>query len=529
MTVRRSMFRTFLTFLALCVLFATDSTTVMADEGADKPEPTAALRMLARSRVPAESGTGEAAIIEKSIAWSPEETAIIICDMWNEHWCRGATRRVGEMAPKMNEVVASAREQGVLIIHAPSSCMDAYRDTPQRQVAMNAPAASNAPQDIDQWCRHLPGEAELPIDDSDGGCDCQPPCEQRSPWTHQIDAIEIAPADAVSDSGREIWNLLEHRGIKNVIVMGVHTNMCVLGRPFGLRRMVDGGKQAVLVRDLTDTMYNSRQPPYTAHARGTDLVVAHIEEHVCPTVCADDIAGEPDAPHIVFIIGEREYDTKETLPAFAEKQLAPQGVRTTFVHVNPDDPDDFPGLEVLDEADLVVLSVRRRTPKTEQLERIRKYLDAGKPLVGIRTASHPFDRKKTPEPGHADWVKFDIEVLGGDYQNHYGNKPPNDPPTMVRVIEGVEDHPILEGFPAEPFPLTSHLYKSRDLADTATALLRGKIKGTDTDEVIAWTNDYHGGRIFYTSLGSPSDFEHPAFQRLLTNAIYWALERDPPR
>jgi len=240
-------------------------------------------------------------------------------------------------------------------------------------------------------------------------------------------------------------------------------------------------------------------------------------------------AEEPLPPHIVFIIGEQEYDTRKTLPEFAAKQLRPRGVHTTMVHVNPNDPDDFPGLEALDDADLIVLSVRRRTPKTAQLERIRNYLNAGRPLVGIRTASHAFDRKKPPKPGHADWVRFDIEVLGGDYQNHYGNKPPNDPPTLVRVIEGARDHPILRGFPAKPFPVTSHLYKSRNLADSATPLLRGRIEGTDSEEVVAWTNDYRGGRIFYTSLGNPADFKIPAFQHLLLNAIYWAMDREIPR
>jgi len=97
------------------------------------------------------------------------------------------------------------------------------------------------------------------------------------------------------------------------------------------------------------------------------------------------------------------------------------------------------------------------------------------------------------------------------------------------VIDGVEDHPILRGFPKKPFPVTSHLYKSRDLASSATPLLQGRIEGTDHEEVIAWTNAYHGGRIFYTSLGSPADFKLPAFQRLLVNAIDWALEREIPQ
>ncbi len=269
----------------------------------------------------------------------------------------------------------------------------------------------------------------------------------------------------------------------------------------------------------------------TARRLISRAIISIIALFATPVISLQSAEGaeEPSPPHIVFIIGEQEYDTQETLPEFATTQLQPRGYRSTMIHVNPNDPDDFPGLEVLDDADLIVLSVRRRTPKTEQLERIRGYLNAGKPLVGIRTASHAFDRKKPPAPGHADWVKFDIEVLGGDYQNHYGNKPPHDPPTIVRVIDGAQDHPILRGISTKPFPVTSHLYKSRNLADSATPLLWGRIRGTDDEEVVAWTNEYRGGRIFYTSLGNPADFKLPAFQRLLVNAIDWALERDIPQ
>ena len=69
-------------------------------------------------------------------------------------------------------------------------------------------------------------------------------------------AQDRTTSDAISDSGVEIWNLLEERGINNVILLGVHTNMCVLGRPFGLRQMAKNGKNVVLMRDMTDTMYN---------------------------------------------------------------------------------------------------------------------------------------------------------------------------------------------------------------------------------------------------------------------------------
>ena len=131
----------------------------------------------------------------------------------------------------------------------------------------------------------------MPIDDSDGGCDDQPKCAQGGPWTHEIDTLEIRPDDIISDRGEEVYNVLQQRGVENVIVMGVHANMCVLGRPFSIRQMVSLGKNVLLMRDMTDTMYNSRMRPFVSHFAGTDLVVAHIERHWCPSITSADFLG----------------------------------------------------------------------------------------------------------------------------------------------------------------------------------------------------------------------------------------------
>ncbi len=113
----------------------------------------------------------------------------------------------------------------------------------------------------------------------------------RAPWKSQIDMLTIVNDDYISDSGEEIWSILEAKGIKNVVLMGVHLNMCVLGRPFGLRQMAKNGKNVVLMRDMTDTMYNPQRPPYVSHFGGTDLIVEHIEKYVCPTISSDQIVG----------------------------------------------------------------------------------------------------------------------------------------------------------------------------------------------------------------------------------------------
>jgi type 1 glutamine amidotransferase/nicotinamidase-related amidase len=252
-----------------------------------KPERKVTLRLRGRSETSRGTGDWNETRLERDITLN--RTTIIICDMWDQHWCASATRRVSEMVPRMNEVIGAARRNGVLIIHAPSETLSAYSGTLARRRAIEAPNAA-PPFPLNNWqSLDRATEGALPIDDSDGGCDCQPQCKQYGAWASQHPGIEISDEDAVSDSGQEIYNLLEQYGIQNVIIMGVHTNMCVLGRPFGIRQLVRLNKNPVLVRDLTDTMYNPRKEPFVTHAEGTQLVVQHVEKYWCPTILSDDL------------------------------------------------------------------------------------------------------------------------------------------------------------------------------------------------------------------------------------------------
>jgi lysophospholipase L1-like esterase/nicotinamidase-related amidase len=249
------------------------------------------------------SRTGEKRVVAET--WLPSRTAVIVCDMWDLHHCKNAVIREAEMAPRMNAVLETARAAGVLIIHAPSGCMSPYEGTPARERAKTAPPAARLPEKIGEWCKQIPAEetAIYPIDQSDGGEDDDPAehaawvreleskgRNPKAPWTKQIAVLRIdQEKDAISDSGVEIWNLLEARGIDQVILMGVHVNMCVAGRPFGLRQMAKNGKHVVLMRDLTDAMYNPQRWPFVSHQRGTDLFIAHVEKRICPTITSDQI------------------------------------------------------------------------------------------------------------------------------------------------------------------------------------------------------------------------------------------------
>jgi nicotinamidase-related amidase len=224
--------------------------------------------------------------------WDPARAAVIICDMWDAHHCVTAARRVLEMAPHMNTVVSRLRAQGALIIHAPGGCADFYSGTPARIRAMQAPLIE-APVAIDWNSWDLAREAPLPATITDPGpcsCDSAEPCCEAGPpypWTRQISSIEIGPEDAITDDGQEVFNLLEQRAIDDVVVMGVHTNICVLGRPYGIRQLVYLGRRPLLCRDLTDSFH--RDP--RGHFRVTEEVVAHIERHWCPTVTSDQLVG----------------------------------------------------------------------------------------------------------------------------------------------------------------------------------------------------------------------------------------------
>lgn len=252
----------------------------------ERPKPKGELNLILRSHKETSKGSNDwkEAIAEKRV--SVAETAILICDMWDRHWCGGASKRCAALAEKMNPVIKAARDKGVQIIHAPSETMDFYSDGPQRRRMMLAPKiAPPKPLEI--------AAPPLPIDDSDGGCD-----SSEKPWypawTRQIATIEIGPFDGISDNGAEVYNFLRQRGIRNLLIMGVHTNMCVLNRSFAIKQMTKWGVGCVVVRDLTDAMYDPKDRPFVSHDEGTELVVQHIEKYWCPSILSSELlAGLP--------------------------------------------------------------------------------------------------------------------------------------------------------------------------------------------------------------------------------------------
>jgi len=487
-----------------------------------------------RSQIETEDGSGKYHSITKPGKWDASKTALVICDMWDDHYCRNAARRVSEMAPRMNRVISAAREKGALIIHCPSGCMDYYADTPQRKLAQAAPRVKTK-FPLSSWCYLDPQvEAQMPVK-VDQPCDDTGKLRERVRFYHkENDALTIADGDAITDSA-EAYYLMKQKGITNVILMGVHTNMCVLGRPFGIRQMVNAGQNVVFVRDLTDTMYNPREEPYVNHFTGNDLVFEHIERYWCPSVTSDDILADQSAPfrfpgdtrkHIVIVMGEREYKTADTLPKFALEELG-RDFRISLVYADVKHKNFFPGLEVIQRADVVLLSVRRRNLSPEQMALFRNYLAAGKALVGIRTACHAFlQMKQSPLPeGQSEWRDFDPDVIGGNYHGHLSPGIT----TFAQVTKEAEGSPLVKGIDTRRFQTYGSLYQVRPLKKTTKVLLMGSGQNAKDTEPVAWTNQApSGSRIFYTSLGHPYDFQITQFRTLLRNAVFWAAGKVVP-
>jgi len=249
--------------------------------GTPDAPPAKILALKLRTRVEPFKGSGDWRAVEFKGQFPVHSTAILICDMWDKHWCSGATARVDGLARKMAPLLVRARGAGIQIIHAPSEVVDYYSQYPQRIRMLGIPQ-TEPPPGLD-----LPNPP-LPIDDQDGGCDTGEKFYKA--WTRENPALSITGDDVISADGKEIYSFLAQRGIQNLLIMGVHANMCILNRSFAIKQMTQWGVRCVLVRDLTDSMYNPQDRPHVSHSQGTELVIEYIEQNWCPSTLSKDLA-----------------------------------------------------------------------------------------------------------------------------------------------------------------------------------------------------------------------------------------------
>ncbi|MDR1480518.1 MAG: isochorismatase family protein [Planctomycetaceae bacterium] len=268
--------------------------------------------------------------------WNPKETAIIVCDMWAFHPCVHATARLEELAKEMNGVFDKARAKGILIVFAPSShdIDKHYSDLPARKTSAKYRHGFGNPRHWDFWVHGRGGENEHSHLAYAGEKDAKwvlpngdPNCFEsrgKTPDFRQTPILKIKDNDILTDDFVEMIGnteykecLFKERGIKNVILMGVHTDMCVIGRPFGCRAMKIAGYNTALCRDLTDCAWNcaSRMKDAVDHFRGLDKVVEYIETYICPTITSTDITGKQ-----AFHFDEKKYAEMFPLPVSPNKK-----------------------------------------------------------------------------------------------------------------------------------------------------------------------------------------------------------------
>ena len=247
-----------------------------------------------------------------------------------------------------------------------------------------------------------------------------------------------------------------------------------------------------------------RQPRQFARGRALALFLFLVFASCSDWAFAED----PNPLRIHCLSGSKEYQSEPSLKILiAELERRYRGITCT-ASWGKDKGNSLDYLEALRKADLMIVFCRRQNLPEEQMAIIRSHYESGKPVLGIRTASHPFQEK--------DNEHFDRVVLGNNYDGHYGNDS-----FEVKAVEGQKDHPVLRK--VGPFK-SRRLYKARKLAPATIVLQTGDIgKGAHPLTIL---HVYKKGRTFYTSLGVPEDFKDPNFLQLLRNAVFWTTARE---
>jgi len=209
-------------------------------------------------------------------------------------------------------------------------------------------------------------------------------------------------------------------------------------------------------------------------------------------------------PLRIHIIAGGEYDPIPSMTEFKKFVEARYRVDcTTSFYSGTGSPSKIESLEGLKSSDVLILFARRMALREDQMKLIRAHWEQGKPIVGIRTACHAFQK--------ADNEIIDRKLFGGDYGG-----PSSNGGFKTAIAKGQEEHPVLKG--VGEIKAAKYAYGNGPLADSTVVLhIVSRIK--DKDFPVTWVNTYKGGRYFYTSLGAPDDFQQESLKRLLVNAM----------
>lgn len=262
-------------------------------------------------------------------------------------------------------------------------------------------------------------------------------------------------------------------------------------------------------------------------------------------------SGPGQGKHVVFIAGDHEYRSEEALPQLA-KIVARHGFKTTVLFsqdddgtINPGNVSNIPGLEALKSADLMVLGLRFRDLKDDQMQHIADYVAAGKPIVALRTSTHSFDIKgKDKKYAAWDWQAkdggFGKKILGETWVAHHGGHGTQS--TRGIIAPEAKNHPIVRGIKdGDVWGPTDVYTVNLPLPGDSQPILLGQVltgmkfddpplegKKNDPMMPLVWTKTYQGengkkGRVVTSTLGAATDFTAEGSRRMFVNAVYWAL------
>jgi len=270
--------------------------------------------------------------------------------------------------------------------------------------------------------------------------------------------------------------------------------------------------------------------------------VSEKEEAITPKTI-----GKPEkAPHIVFVTGDEEYRSEESMPMIANILKREIGAKVSICYsldgqgfIDPNNAKSITGLEALETADLMVMFTRFRALPDDQLKYILDYAESGKPMVGFRTATHAFKYEKQADKAYLN-EEWPAKVFGQKWIVHHGHFDDGKGRlTEVNLYADQKTHPVLKGF--VPFKAYSWLYhvegNGDQLSGDAKPLVTGRSLRSNYAESqeypmnnpVAWTKSYTGNsgkaaKVFFTTLGHPYDFKEPSMRKLATNGILWALD-----
>jgi type 1 glutamine amidotransferase len=272
-----------------------------------------------------------------------------------------------------------------------------------------------------------------------------------------------------------------------------------------------------------------------------------------PWVSYEGTDGPGRGKHVVLVSGDEEYRSEEALPQLGKILAKHHGFKCTVLFavgkegtIDPNRTDNIPGLEALRSADLMIIATRFRDLPDEQMKEVADYVDSGRPIIGMRTATHAFNIKRGKTYANyshnsKEWPGgFGRQVLGETWVNHHGQHGKQS--TRGIIAPGAADHPILRGIKDGDIWGPTDVYEVHlPLPADARPLVLGQVlKGMKpTDEPVegkknepmmpvAWVKTYAGkgdksGRVFTTTMGAATDLEAEGTRRMLVNAAYWAI------